>query len=71
MGRPVRLRTGGYASDATALARLALALKRDKRVPATRLKRLVALLDAAVDGLIEVDRSLGLHKSSTTPVVTS
>jgi hypothetical protein len=60
MGRPVRIRAGGYASDVTALGHLALALKRDKRVAQPRLKRLVKLLDEAVSELIGVDRSLGL-----------
>jgi hypothetical protein len=62
MGRPVRIRSGGYASDVTALSRLALALKSDKRVPQTRLKRLVKLLDEAVNELIGVDRSLGFSR---------
>jgi hypothetical protein len=68
MGRPVRLRTGGYASDATALSRLALALKSDARIPKARIKELVTLLDRALDLLLEVDRGLGLsNKPSATP----
>jgi hypothetical protein len=65
MGRSVKLRSGGYASDALSLSRLALALKSDTRVPQARVRKLVKLLDETVHELIGVDRGLGLSKVKT------
>jgi hypothetical protein len=58
VGRPVRVRTGGYASDQAALSHLRLALKSDARVPKSKLDKLVQLLDEVMDLLIEVDKGL-------------
>jgi hypothetical protein len=63
MGKPIRTRTGGYASDITTLAHIAAAVKMDKRIPPRRVEELVKHLDAATIKLIECDRGLGLHKS--------
>jgi hypothetical protein len=64
MGRAVMIRHGGYASDVLVLSRLTVALKSDTRVPQVRLRKLVKLLDEAMNELIGVDRGLGLKKQT-------
>ena len=59
MGRPVRKRTEGYASDMTALARLALAIKMDARIDAKVGARVVKKLDDLLSEFVLLNHELG------------
>ena len=51
-GRPVRLRVGGYHADSEALARLQMALRKDRRLNPDDVRRVVSKLDDVINELL-------------------